>query len=107
MVIVFGKSSRILKIYSDHFTKCEKCNSSDVVYIVHQSYFHFFAIPVFPIIKFVGICCNDCKDSITEVYSKTAGKFADQTKTPLYMYSWIIIILFFVIMGFLNSYVLK
>jgi hypothetical protein len=97
MVFFFGKSSKILEIYNEHFFKCEKCNSPEFVYIVHQCYFHIFWIPVFPIFKFVGIYCHNCHDSISEVFSETARMFAKQTKTPFYMYSWPIIILIIII----------
>jgi hypothetical protein len=93
MIIYWGKASKILKIYDDHFSKCEKCNSSDIVYIVHQNYYHIMGIPIFPSIKEVGIYCNDCQNSITNVINETAGRYEQQTKTPIYMYSWIIILL--------------
>lgn len=103
MIFIGGKASRILEIYSEHFSKCEKCNSSDIVYIVHQSYYHLFWIPIFPVIKFVGMHCNECQHSIAEVYSKIAIKFEEQTKTPFYMYSWPIIVLLIIAINILNS----
>jgi hypothetical protein len=103
MIIVFGKANKILKIYDDHFSKCEKCQSSDIDYIVHQNYYHLFWIPIFPGLKFVGIYCNYCQNSKTDVINETAANYDKLTKTPLYMYSWIIIVLFIISINLLKS----
>lgn len=103
MIFIWGKTNRILEIYSDKDLVCENCASTDIVYIVNQGYYHLFWIPIFPSLKFVGLYCNDCQRSIEEVYSKTARIYEDQTKTPIYMYSWPIIFLIIIALGIINS----
>jgi len=103
MIIILGKANKILNIYDDYFSKCEKCHSSDIVYIVHQNYYHLFGIPVFPELKYVGIFCNACQHSTIDVINETAGMYEKQTKTPIYMYSWIIIALSIIIINLLKS----
>lgn len=93
MFLIWGKSTRIIKTYIEGYISCEQCKSRNVEYVVHQTYYHLFWVPIFPLLKTVGIYCNNCKDSHEEIYSKTALEYEKQTKTPIYMYSWTIIIL--------------
>ena len=91
MFLIWGKSSKIIKTYPDSAFTCVNCNSRDISYVVKQYYFHFFWIPVFPLLKTVGNYCNNCQYSNEEIYSTTALMYEKQTKTPLLMYSWTII----------------
>jgi hypothetical protein len=102
MFLIWGRSTRIIKIYTDGYISCENCKSRMIDYFVHQTYFHLFWIPVFPLIKTVGNTCKNCEFVNNEVFSQTALDYEKQTKTPIYMYSWTIVITLIVVYVFLK-----
>jgi hypothetical protein len=92
----FGKSTMVLKVYDENLCKCEICNEQSVSFVVSQYYVNFLFLPVFPLRKIVSIYCDKCKNVSTDITSKQGAKFREQTRTPIYLYTWIFIILFFI-----------
>lgn len=91
MIVFLGKRVQILKMYEDSFSKCEFCDHKPVNYIVKQKYFHLYYIPVFPITKQVDKYCEKCTMLSENIFGEMPTEYYNQTKTPFYMYSWIII----------------
>jgi hypothetical protein len=96
MFFLWGRRNCVLKKYNDVNSKCEKCDSRSLNYIVKQHYYHFMWIPVIPVHKFVGTYCDNCKSSRQEVFSEIGAKYDKQSRTPIYMYSFIFLVLIFI-----------
>jgi hypothetical protein len=107
MIFFWGQKNKVLKTYSDRDFVCESCNSPKLNYVVRQQYFHLFWIPVVPIDKFVGTYCNNCRISRKEIYSQNGAHFNKVTKTPIFMYSWLIIIGLLILYTTVNSISVK
>lgn len=103
MVFFYGQSHKILKTYSDREFLCENCNSPQLDYIVRQKYFHVFWIPIAPVDKYAGIYCNNCGLTRKQIYSKNGAAYIKKTRTPIYMYSWLILIGLLIAYAVINS----
>jgi hypothetical protein len=103
MIFFFGQRHKVLKTYSDRDFVCENCNSPRLNYVVRQQYYHLLWIPIFPIDKYVGTRCNSCGLTRKEIYSQNGASFNKETKTPIYMYSWLILIGLLIIYAIINS----
>lgn len=104
MIFLWGRRNKVLEAYADENYKCENCNSNNLIYTVTQNYFHFFWIPLVPVNKFVGTYCPDCLESKKVVYGQTSARLERQTRTPVYMYSLLILIGGLVLYGGVNSF---
>lgn len=107
MLFIYGVRDKKLKTYSDREFLCENCNSPKFDYIVRQKYFHLFLIPIVPVDKYAGIHCNDCGFTRKEIYSKNGSAYIKKTRTPVYMYSWLILIGLLIAYGITNSSVVS
>lgn len=103
MIFLWGSRNKVLEVYSDENFKCEKCNSNNLIYSVSQNYFHLFWIPIVPNYKFVSSYCPDCIESREIVYSETGARLKKQTRTPIYMYSLLIVFGGLLLYGIFNS----
>jgi hypothetical protein len=103
MLLILGKNTRLLEVYEDEDSVCENCNECSINYTVSQTYFHFFWIPVFPLLKIVGIYCSHCHHTINEVFSQKGAQYEKKTVTPLNMFTWLIVIAVILAIGILSS----
>lgn len=92
MFILLGKKSRIIKIYPDIESKCECCNSPTQDFIVNQTYYHIYGIPVIPLLKSVNTYCDNCMNIKENVHNQQTAIFESKTRTPIYLYSISIIV---------------
>ncbi|HTJ51275.1 MAG TPA: hypothetical protein VL443_17565 [Cyclobacteriaceae bacterium] len=96
MIFIYGRKKAKIKKTTDHIGTCTTCNSIGLEFEIFRDYFHLFWIPLFP---FGG------KES--KVYCITCGKpnnfnprvkhFESATRTPLYLYSGLLIFLMLII----------
>jgi hypothetical protein len=100
---IWGRANKVLGVYEDTNAKCEVCSHDSLNYIVTQHYIHIFWIPIFPLAKVCGSYCDNCDKSIIESYSQEASKYDKKTRTPIYMYSWSIVLLALIIAGIFNG----
>jgi hypothetical protein len=103
MIFLWGRRNKVLDAYSDENCKCENCNSNNLIYFVNQNYYHLFWIPIVPNNKFAGTYCPDCIESKQVVYSETGARLIKQTRTPIYMYSLLIIFGGLIGLGIING----
>lgn len=103
MFFIYGRRNIVLKTYSDFNSICDNCESRSLDYSVKQEYFHIMWIPFFPTQKFVSTNCNKCKDSRQIAYGETAKRFENQTRTPIYMYSFIILLIIFLVSATISA----
>jgi len=100
---VWGRANKVLEVYPDEGIRCDNCNSENLTYFVNQNYLHLFWIPVVPNLKFVGSYCPDCFASHEVVHSETSIRLEKQTRTPIYMYSILLLIATLVLYLIFNS----
>jgi hypothetical protein len=93
MFIHLGKKNRVLKVYPDIDSKCDECDSNTKDYIISQSYYHLWGIPVVPLLKSVSTYCHNCLDLKENVHNSESEYYESKTRTPIYMYSVIIILI--------------
>src|ERR1700694_5959139 len=90
MLFIFGRRTARIGNYVDNDHICYPCKGFEREIRVYRAYFHFCYIPVFPIgAKQFEIRCRNCGDetrleSVLKKYEKSA-------KTPLYLYSALIL----------------
>jgi hypothetical protein len=102
--IIHGTASKILKEFHEFDSACEYCGSPTISYFIWQKYYHFFWIPFFPVKKIVGIYCPKCKQNNDNVFSPTGALLKKEVKTPVFMYSWVIIIIILLSSILVRSY---
>ena len=89
MIFIFGRRKARIKKYDDYNIKCDNCNSYEQRFLVYQEYFHLFFIPIFPSsIKTIKSVCLRCNDAFNE---EKKSHYLSITKTPIYLYAWIIL----------------
>jgi hypothetical protein len=92
MLFIFGIRAIRIGAWFDTDHICYPCRAYDREIQVYRSYFHFCFIPVFPVgKKEVVMCCRNCHDE-TQMAS-VVEEFTGKAKTPIYLYSAIILFL--------------
>jgi hypothetical protein len=87
--MIIGRRKIRIKKYDDNHIKCEKCGNYGQRFSVYQEYFHIMFIPAFPSgLKIIKCICLKCKDNFNQ---EKKNFYLNQTKTPLYLYTLIII----------------
>ncbi|NDV83543.1 zinc-ribbon domain-containing protein [Bacteroides sp. 51] len=90
MFILHGTKTLRIKKYIDNRIKCEECGSYTHIFKVYQDYFHIFFIPFVPFgVKRITSQCSKCGFALN---GQKKDFYLDQTRTPKYMYSGIILI---------------
>lgn len=102
MIILWGRKTKILETYEDDDSICDNCNTNSITYFVYQDYYHIFFIPLFPILKYGGLYCRNCEKSHINTISSKLSEYEKLTRTPIYMYSFPIIILIIIILNLLK-----
>jgi len=101
MFFIYGRKTIRIKRYNDPLVKCEQCGHDEQVFSVYQEYFHLFYIPFFPSsTKTVRCVCPKCEDRFNE---KKKNHYLSITRTPLYLYTGVILIAAFVIFLVINN----
>ncbi|MCU4164089.1 zinc-ribbon domain-containing protein [Carboxylicivirga caseinilyticus] len=96
-MIIFGRRKVRIKKYNNSHIKCEECGSFQQQFSVYQEYFHIFFIPVFPTsVKTIRTVCLNCKDTFNQ---EKVNHYLSITKTPIYMYSGLILFALLIITG--------
>ena len=96
-MVVYGTKAKVLvtETVVEKCASCGKMNSVDVT--VLQKYFHIFWIPCFPIGKTGASVCAHCKQTLAlkempEAMRLAYSNLKAQTKTPIYMFSGLFVI---------------
>ena len=98
MFLIYGRKKAKIKQVTDQRQACANCGNFGHSVTIYRDYYHFFFIPIIPIgNKEIRILCSHCGDTgnnvgIYEHYDKL-------TRTPLYLYTWSIIIGWLIIFG--------
>ncbi|MGQ0826989.1 MAG: hypothetical protein ACT4ON_01210 [Bacteroidota bacterium] len=87
MLVIFGKKNKIIEAYEDLDSVCENCDSKSIFYFVYLDYYHIFWIPIFPVLKYGGMHCDNCGKSHVNVINAKSSEYEKQTRTPIYMYT--------------------
>lgn len=103
MLLIWGKKTRLIKMYYDEDSQCEVCKKTSINYFVNQTYYDLFWIPVFPLLKSVGTYCSNCQNMKSEVFNQKSSDYEKQTKTPIYMHTWLIIFILVLIYAIINT----
>ncbi|MDH6533991.1 zinc-ribbon domain-containing protein [Parabacteroides sp. 52] len=91
MILFYGIRKVRIKKYDDFHIKCENCNDYGQEISVYQKYFHVFFIPIFPFgTKTIRSLCLKCNDTFND---KKINHYLSITKTPVYLYTGIILLL--------------
>lgn len=98
-MLIIGETQMVLNTYVDVLSYCENCHTSNVNYIVKQSYHHVFWIPVYPIMKNTGTYCYECNHSNEVIHSQKSVEYEKITKTPVYMYTLPIVVLVIILLN--------
>lgn len=99
MFFIFGIREKRIKKYNDLAKYCESCKKIPIEYHVYQKYVHIFWMPVFPLGKHVKKYCPHCNELLENVVSPVSSSYMSKTKTPIYLYT--LIILFFLLIALL------
>ncbi len=102
MIILWGKKTKTLEIYQEGNTACDDCHASSISYFVYQDYYHIFFIPIFPTSKYGGMYCDNCEKSHINTINSKLAEYERQTRTPISMFSFPIIILIIIILNLLG-----
>jgi hypothetical protein len=102
MLVIFGEKRALVKYHSDNVGLCSHCNSRELSFAVFRSYFHFFFVPFFAVDeKEVDVLCLTCKEYDNS--NPRANHYRQITRTPLYLYTGVILILTMIIGGILSE----
>lgn len=102
MIIFFGIRQKKIRHTYDEKEPCTLCNSYRRQYIIYQPYFHIFFIPFFPVgKKYLVTTCHDCSMSYRQEYDLRINA----TRTPLYMFSGLLLIAALFMFSFVNHFV--
>lgn len=89
--ILHGSKTFRIKKYIDNRIKCEECGSYTHIFKVYQDYYHIFFIPFVPhAAKRITSQCSKCGSALN---GQKKEFYLSQTRTPMYMYSGIILII--------------
>jgi len=92
MFFIFGEKRALVKYHSDNVASCSHCNSLGLSFAVFKNYFHFFYVPFFAVDeKEVEVLCLKCKEYDNR--NARADHYRQITRTPLYLYTGVILIL--------------
>jgi len=104
-MIFYGTRAKSLGAQALGGVACQSCGQSGVVAHVFQKYFHIFWIPVLPYKKLVATECARCQqalagEDVPPMYQAQLETFRASVKTPWYMYTGLVLILFLVAGGY-------
>lgn len=99
----YGTRSMRIKKFTVHTLPCKSCRAFDTKVEVYQDYYHFLFIPFFAKSdKVTRIRCNNCGEPV--LTASILKEYADQTKTPFYLFSGVILIALFTATIFINTF---
>ncbi|MFL9485282.1 hypothetical protein ACI6Q2_21045 [Chitinophagaceae bacterium LWZ2-11] len=91
MLVVKGHRQVRIKKYCDNGMKCSSCGAWGIDIKVYRNYFHIFLLPMGPSsAKFTSMRCHKCSEPVR--IESVEKEYAMETKTPIYFYSGIILI---------------
>jgi hypothetical protein len=96
MFLFYGNKNKLIKTYYDPCERCKTCNNNGLDINVFESYFHLYWIPMHPMDDKNALvyCCN-CD---VEIFNREfADTYIAKTKSPLYMYTLLLLLGFFVL----------
>ncbi|MEP6675942.1 MAG: zinc-ribbon domain-containing protein [Ferruginibacter sp.] len=103
-MIVYGiKAKELLK--ETLLDKCPNCGTQNSVDLyIFQRYFHIFWLPVIPVGKTAVSQCSNCKQTLKlkempEALKLSYDNVKTKTKTPVWMFSGLALILVIIIVG--------
>lgn len=100
MLILFGTRKVKIRTFTDEAAPCGNCGEYRKHYRIYQLCFHIFWIPVFPIgSKYMISDCTRCKAKYEVFHHPELSAM----RTPLYMFSILLIIPIILIFGFISS----
>jgi len=97
MIYIWGRNTKTLEVFEDSDSVREECDTKSLFYFVYQDYYHVFGIPVFPLLKYGGMHCDSCGKSHINIINAKLSEYEKQTRTPIYMYSFTILLLVIII----------
>jgi hypothetical protein len=96
MIFIYGRRKAKIKKTSDHIGSCTTCNSIGLEFEIYRDYFHLFWIPLFPIgVKESKVHCTKCGKP--NDFHPRVKHFESVTRTPVYLYSGMLIFLMLVL----------
>jgi hypothetical protein len=92
MIFIYGRKKARIKKVTDHIGTCTTCNSIGLEFEIYKDYFHLFWIPLFPVgDKESVVYCTKCRKPNN--FNPRVKHFESVTRTPIYLYSGLFIIL--------------
>ncbi len=96
-MIIYGWNSKVIKQAPLNNLTCDNCNEQNSLLAIYSKYVHIFWIPVFPYGKEAVIVCSHCQKATKEKDLDTERKqkikaLKSSVKTPLYLFSGLILI---------------
>jgi hypothetical protein len=96
MIFIYGRKKAKIKSTTDHIGACTTCNSIGLEFEIFRDYYHLFWIPLFPIgDKEFKVHCIKCGKPNN--FNPRVKHFESITRTPLYLYSGLLIFLTLII----------
>jgi len=90
-MLIYGNRKACIATHHDYSQSCPKCKYFTVEYKVYREYIHLFWIPIFSSGgKTCVMLCSSC--GFRNEYSNKSDSYIGITKTPLYLYSGLIVI---------------
>ncbi len=96
-----GRRTIRIKKIDDYNIKCDNCGNFHQIFYVYQQYLHLMFIPFFPTsIKTIRCKCAECNDTFNQ---EKKSDYLSMTRTPMYLYTGILLIAGLIIYGLLGN----
>ncbi|MFY0604087.1 MAG: hypothetical protein JXQ93_09060 [Flavobacteriaceae bacterium] len=107
-MIIYGTGAKNFGAKKLKGVKCENCESSKMYITGYCQYAHIFWIPLFPTSKKIFTICENCEEELPKKYipKKTMDRIKLEKsgfKTPIYLFSGLIIITMLIFYGIYSS----
>jgi len=102
MFVIFGDKTWLIKYHTDTISQCEHCKSFALSFAVSIDYFHFYYVPFCAVgEKEVNVLCLKCSE-----WNNTNPRkehYKSVTRTPIYLYTGLILVLTPIVIGIVAS----
>ena len=102
MFLVYGRKKARIKTIHDNTGRCTTCGAHDLKFEIYREYFHIFWIPFFPLgPKETIVTCTKCGHGNNS--SDRLENYEATTRTPIYLFSGLLLILCLITWIAINS----